>query len=147
MASAVVSVSTATDHAIVAAQGVGTSIRVLGYTLVPAASVAVTWKSGSTAKSGAMTIDTPLTSTVPFDCGDNAALNLTLGGAVAVTGYVNYQVLGGPVNVVASTAGVSQLFREVLGDVTVVCTGTITITGAATPTLGALASTSEVTAE
>lgn len=98
MASAVVSFATATDHTVVAAPGAGKFLRVYGFFLAPAAPVVATWKSAATAKSGAMTLATPLeVSFNPngwFDCGINEALVLTLESAIQVSGTVSYQIMG-----------------------------------------------------
>lgn len=103
MKTAVISYATASTGEIVAAV-TGRKIRVLGYMLVAAGSVVATWKSGSTAISGAMSmvvgvpVPAPLggTSLDPmphFITNAGEALNLTLSGAVQVSGHITYDVI------------------------------------------------------
>lgn len=97
-----VNVNTATTHAVVAAVP-GRRIRLLGYVLVAAGSVTVQWASGSTARTGAMSLidGHPLTAPPGGDTIDpipylqtepGEALNLVLGGAVQVSGHVVYDL-------------------------------------------------------
>lgn len=99
--SAVINVATATDHTIVAAV-TGKKIRVLSYVIVAAAAVAVTWKSGSTARSGAMSFAANsgivVSPAAPsggswFETAAGEALVLTLSGAQQVSGHLTYQVV------------------------------------------------------
>ena len=76
----------------------GRSIRVMNYQLQAAGSVAVTWKSGTTALTGAMSLGTAGGVNVASPLGllqtnTGEALNLTLGGAVQVSGHVGYIVV------------------------------------------------------
>jgi hypothetical protein len=92
----VVNVSASSD--LVAAPGAGRQIVVLGYMLTSDGNGEVTWRSGTTAMSGAMEIiaDTPLSDRDPdlgvLRCAANQALNLLPVTAV-VNGYVRYAVL------------------------------------------------------
>jgi hypothetical protein len=102
---AVISTATSGDNTIVAAATNGRKIRVQEYLLVPSSAVTVTWKSGSTAISGAM----DLAAKAPLEAGVSGqtstgldgvlqtaggeALVLTLGGAVQVSGHIKYEVL------------------------------------------------------
>ena len=100
MLSAVVSKATAADHEIIAAVA-GKQIKVHGYMLVAAGAVNVTWKNGTTALTGAMTMaaGTPIDADQGSDYAwwflldTNTALNLTLSGAVQVSGHVSYSLL------------------------------------------------------
>ena len=92
-----INVATATDHTLFTPQ-TGKRFRVVGYHLVSAGSVAVTWKSGTTAFGGAqsMVVGVPHT-LLPngmdrvglMEGGDGEALKLGLGGAVQVSGWVD----------------------------------------------------------
>lgn len=95
-----VSVSAATDNAIVAAAGASNKIRVLAYTLVASGGAnTVTWKSATTAKTGAMDIpdnQALVGAFCPvglFETAANEALNLTLSGATLVAGHITYVVV------------------------------------------------------
>lgn len=91
-----ISVNTAADNTIVAAVP-GKKIALLGYVLVASGAVTVQWKSGSTARSGAMALaangglavngdsELPLIETTAGE-----ALVLTPGGAVQVSGHLAY---------------------------------------------------------
>lgn len=80
----------------------GKRIRVVSYVLSAAGAVAITWKSGTTALSGAMTLATgiPLCAAPPealfgglggqLQTEPGEALNLTLSGAVQVSGHLIY---------------------------------------------------------
>lgn len=73
----------------------GKSIRVMCYTVVAAADVTITWKSGSTAISGAMDLPakggaSPASPLGMMQTAEGEALNLTLSGAVQVSGHVGY---------------------------------------------------------
>lgn len=81
-------------NAVIAAVS-GKAIRVMCYTVVAAADVTVTWKSGSTAISGAMDLPakggaSPASPLGMMQTAEGAALNLTLSGAVQVSGHVGY---------------------------------------------------------
>lgn len=81
-------------NAVIAAVS-GKSIRVMCYTVVAAADVTITWKSGSTAISGAMDLPAkggtaPASPLGMMQTAEGAALNLTLNGAVQVSGHVGY---------------------------------------------------------
>lgn len=91
-----ISESTAADNEIVAAVA-GKKIIVTSYVLVAGAAVAVTWKSGTTALSGAMSL--AANGGISVDSGHaegvlktatGEALNLALAGAVAVAGHLTY---------------------------------------------------------
>jgi len=113
---AVVSTSTEGDNAIVPAvsAGKGSAIRVLGFTLLAAGAVSVTFKSGTSAPGGgsdtALTGAMPLAANTPvsptplpyvtpsglqglFQTLPGEALNLYLSGNVGVYGFVNYQLV------------------------------------------------------
>ena len=100
---AVISANAATDNEVVAAV-TGKRIVVLGYQIANGAgsAQAVTWKSGSTARTGAMSLPSSVGGalTAPV-CSHNrawlatdpgSALNLTLSGATAVGGVVVYKL-------------------------------------------------------
>lgn len=83
---------------IIAAPTDGKAIRVLGYVLTVSAATTIVWKSGSTAKSGTMTVSTGISSpgsidSRSFQCAANSALNLTTTGAVTVGGHLTYQLV------------------------------------------------------
>lgn len=80
----------------------GKKIIVQGYLLVAAGAVTATWKSATTALSGAMSLitGTPVPAPIGGDrmevvpwleTASGEALNLTLGGAVQVSGHITYQ--------------------------------------------------------
>lgn len=99
---AVIDKATATTHEIVAAVA-GKRIRVLAYLMVAAGAVTATWKSAATALTGAMSLITgtpnqgnPLPNSLQgsrgvFETERGEALNLTLGGAVQVSGWLVYE--------------------------------------------------------
>ena len=93
--SAVIAGTVATVEA-VAAPGVGKKIRVLAWVLGGGATSVVTFKSGTTAKTGPMVGSA--SGTAPFcpvgwfDCAENEALNVTVGTAVA-PGVVVYTIV------------------------------------------------------
>jgi hypothetical protein len=99
---AIVSVALAADNAVVAAV-TGRRIRLLGYLIVSAGSVVATWKSATTALSGAMNMIVGVPQSIGpgssmdaeplMVCDTSEALNLTLGGAVQVSGFVIYDVI------------------------------------------------------
>lgn len=101
MPSAAVAASGSGANEIVAAPGTSRQIRVTGYVLVGAGAVTAKWVGGSTDKSGTMLFAAASNVAAPqtdprwgwFDCGDNAALNLTLNTTVAVNGHVLYEVV------------------------------------------------------
>lgn len=82
----------------------GKTIRVLSYVLVAAGAVTATWKSGSTAKSGDMSLITGVPLPAPAgpllvanraawletDSGED--LVLTLNGTVQVSGHLEYEL-------------------------------------------------------
>lgn len=91
-------------NTLLAAQGSGKYIHVLGYAFVVEGAVTAKWNDGSTDYSGAMSfaaagdgIVVPQTGPPIFGCGDNKPLILTLGGAVAVRGHLNYVIREVPV--------------------------------------------------
>ncbi len=80
--------------AVVAAPGAGKRIEVLGYAFTMASGTA-TWKSATTALSGAMTgtvLVHPSGSGPALVCAANEALNLTTSAAAAL-GHVTYRVV------------------------------------------------------
>lgn len=93
---AVVNTAAAGNNTIVAAQAAGVKIRVVGFFLVAAAAVTANFQSGAggTSLTGAMTMATgvplnPASSTVGlFETAAATLLNLSLGGAVQVSGFV-----------------------------------------------------------
>lgn len=99
-----VSYATASTQELVAAPTDGSRIKVYGYHLVAAGAVVATLKSGSTGMTGAMTMATGVPQSHPVGgsrldkanacmrCAPNEALNLTLGGAVQVSGWIAYDV-------------------------------------------------------
>jgi hypothetical protein len=100
--SAVISAASDGDNTIVAAQGTGKKIRVIGYVLNVNAAGTVQWKSASTAKSGAMEfvdgggmvaplID-PQSGAFWFETAANEALVLTNAVGVDALGHVSYLV-------------------------------------------------------
>ena len=101
---AAISAASSGDNEIVAAV-TGRKIRVQNYTIVSAGTVNVTWKSGSTAISGAMPF-VANGSLSPAAGGPNAngidgvletaggeALVLNLSGAVGIRGHLRYEVV------------------------------------------------------
>lgn len=82
------------DNTLVAAQGAGVKIRVLGFMLVPAASAVVTFQSatGGTALTGAMTLAAPIwIESCPlglFETAANALLNLHQTGVIQLSGWL-----------------------------------------------------------
>jgi hypothetical protein len=90
------------DNTVVAAQGAGKKIRVLGYVLNVNAAGTVTWKSASTAKSGAMEfvdgggmvapVCDPTTGAFWFETAANEALIITTAVGVDALGHVTYLV-------------------------------------------------------
>lgn len=87
--------ATGAQHEIVAARD-GNKIVVLSYLLVAAGAVTAQWESGSTDLTGAMTLATGVPNALTneeygmFNTENGEALNLTLGGAVQVSGFVTY---------------------------------------------------------
>lgn len=83
------------------APGAGKAIRVLSYTLIAAGAVNVTWKSGATAKSGAMPLAANTGVSRPqggdgdraFTCAANQALLLGVSGAVQVSGHGTFAIV------------------------------------------------------
>jgi hypothetical protein len=93
---AVVNTAASGNNTIVAAQAAGVKIRVVGYLLVGAAAVTVNFQSGAggSSLSGAMSLATGIpntpgfTPTGWFETAAATLLNLSLGGAVQVSGFV-----------------------------------------------------------
>lgn len=76
----------------------GKAIRVLGYVFTVSAATTVIWKSGTTAKSGTLTLSTGISSpgevdSRSFQCAANQALNLTSTGVVTIGGHMTYQLV------------------------------------------------------
>lgn len=107
MAHAVINTASSGDNTIVAAPAAAQKIRVLNYTLIAAGAVVVQWFSGAsptTPLSGPMSLITgvPLSPASPpmrvSDRGDlisaglGQALVLNLGGAVQVSGHLEYEI-------------------------------------------------------
>lgn len=95
--------ATAAAHQIVAGIS-GRKIRVYGWLMVAANTVTAKWVSASTDKTGAMTMSAGAPNLAPvngnaidpvawFTCGSGEDLNLTLGGAVQVSGCVLYDYI------------------------------------------------------
>lgn len=83
---------------VIAAPTDGKAIRVLGYVLTVTVGTTIIWKSGTTAKSGTMTVATGLASpgevdSRSFQCAANQALNITSTGAVTIGGHLTYQLV------------------------------------------------------
>jgi len=82
------------DNTLVAAQGAGIKIRVLGFAIVPAASAVVTFQSGTggTALTGPMTLTAALWIETAafgvFETAANALLNLHQTGVVQLSGWL-----------------------------------------------------------
>jgi hypothetical protein len=97
--SAIVNFNTAANQQLVPAQG-NSKIKVTGFLLVAAGAVVVTFQSGATPISGPMSMATGIPLQVGagdtygrlFETAPGQALNLLLGGAVQVSGFVNYTV-------------------------------------------------------
>jgi len=101
LTSAVVNVATSGDNVIVTGVA-GKIIRVLNFVLQPSAMVACTWKDGSTALTGPMSVSTSglYPGWVPpqaggltvghFETTAGNSLVLNLGANTQVSGYVNY---------------------------------------------------------
>lgn len=85
------------------APGVGKFIRVLGFTIVAGGAVNVTFKSGATAKTGALpcaantgvspSVGSPDAGARQFDLAENQALVITPSAAVQVSGWGTAQIL------------------------------------------------------
>jgi hypothetical protein len=77
----------------------GSKIRVIGYTYICTAANTITWKSGSTALTGAMAyttfggIATPESYLGHFETADGEDLNLNLLSSQGVRGHFTYVVL------------------------------------------------------
>lgn len=76
----------------------GKKIRVVEFCIVAAGAVTANFESGTTDITGVMSLITgvPVFGNTPFGCFETAAgaaLRLTLGGSVQVSGWVNYQEL------------------------------------------------------
>ncbi len=91
--------SGAATFELVPAPGVGLFVRVLNYVFSCPSGAAVTWKSGTTPKSGAMTLTNGIS--VPsagpggrqFQCAENQALNITTSLAGNYGGHFTYQLV------------------------------------------------------
>lgn len=94
-----ISAASSGANTIVAAQS-GKQIRVLAYTIIAAGAVGATWKSASTSISGAMSLAAnggvaqPFVEVGVLQTAVGELLGLTLDGAVQVSGYVVYQIIG-----------------------------------------------------
>lgn len=95
--SAVVNTAASGNNSIVAAQGVGVKIRVVGFFLISAGAVVANLQSGAggTSLTGPMSLITGVQASAGpsnglFDTAANALLNLNLGAAVQVSGFVNW---------------------------------------------------------
>lgn len=92
---AVISASASGDNTVVSAV-TGKKIRVLHYSLVCAAAVTLTWKSGTTAISGGMAfgtnngISTPYSPQGLFETASGQALVLSLSTDASVGGHLTY---------------------------------------------------------
>jgi len=90
-----IAASSSGQNALIAAVP-GYRIVVLAYTIVAAGAVTAQFESATTDLTGAMSLaenggaSTPFNPYGHFATGVNEALNLTLGGAVAVAGHLNY---------------------------------------------------------
>lgn len=100
---AVISASSSGANEIIAAPTAPGRIVIDHINFVPAGAVNVTLKSGTTAVSGVY----PLTTSQGFvlensahhekgviECAPGEAFNITLGGAVLISGFVKYRVIG-----------------------------------------------------
>lgn len=101
---AVISIASSGANTIISAPGAGKYIAIDHINLVVTTAVAVTFKSGTTALSGAYPLATQqslaLENTVQaqkgiITCADNEAFNITLGSAVQVSGFVRYRIVNG----------------------------------------------------
>lgn len=98
---AVVNTAASGNNTIVAAQAAGIKIRVVGFFLVAAGAVVVNLQSGA----GGATLTGPMSAVAGvqlsagpsmglFDTAAATLLNLNLGAAVQVSGFVNWVALG-----------------------------------------------------
>lgn len=98
----VISISGAGTAELVAAPSAGLAVRVLGYVFTCPAGAAVTWKSGSTPKSGAMILAAGVSAPSPgpggrqFQCAAGQALNLTTDTSGNYGGHYTYQLVEVP---------------------------------------------------
>jgi hypothetical protein len=89
-----ISVASAGNNTLVTAQGTGIKIRVLGVALLAAGAVTAQFQSGAggTNLSGAMSIGAgkffTVESSPQFETAANQLLNLSLGGAIQVSGWL-----------------------------------------------------------
>lgn len=92
---AVINEATSGDRTIVAGVA-GKQIVVVNYLLIAGGTVSVTWKSGSTAKSGALPLVVNSGASLPdarwFACGLGESLVLNLSGNVQVSGHLSYRL-------------------------------------------------------
>lgn len=101
-AKADIDISASGDNTIVAAPGAGKFIVIDFLTVFPAAAVTVQFKDGSTNFGGSFPLDAKQPITVEnasgvrpaLELSNNSAFVINLSGAVAVTGWVNYRVIG-----------------------------------------------------
>jgi hypothetical protein len=97
---AIISAASSGDNTLLAAQGASNSICVTSLFLIAASAVNVRFESGAggTALTGVMSLAANSGFVLPynpdgwFETGDNALLNLELGGAVQVSGAFTYLV-------------------------------------------------------
>jgi len=100
---AVISAASSGANTLIAAPGAGKKIFIDFISFFPTSAVTTTFKSGSTAISGAYPLDakqaitfenTPQLSHGVMECADNEAFVVTLGGAVQVDGFIRYRIDG-----------------------------------------------------
>jgi hypothetical protein len=98
-----VSISTSGDNTIIAAPGVGKRLAIDHLNYMPASAVNVTLKSGSNSLSGAYPLTTSQGSVFEnvmandhgvIECNDNEAFIINLSGAVQLSGFVKYRIIG-----------------------------------------------------
>lgn len=96
------SISTSGSQEVIAAPGAGKRIAIDHINLIVTSAVTLTFYSATNALSGAYPFDTKQamvlenTTSDPegvIACNDNEAFNITLGGAVQVSGFIKYRIL------------------------------------------------------
>lgn len=98
----VIDITGAGTTTLVAAPGIGKAVRLLSYVFTCPASATVTWKSGTTAKSGAMTLANGVSAPTSgptgrqFQCAANEALVLITGTSGVYGGHYTYQLVEVP---------------------------------------------------
>lgn len=98
----VINISGAGTNELVAAPGAQQAVRVMGYVFTCPSGAAVTWKSGTTAKSGAMILTTGVSAPSPgpggrqFQCTAGQALNLLTDTVGNYGGHFTYQIVEVP---------------------------------------------------